>query len=747
MNLHVSPQRATDSLLTQSNLRLRIGEHVVDVGALRIVTRPECPRLTSKAMAVLIELVRQVGATVTREQLLDRVWAGRVTTPDVLTQAIKELRRALADDAKPPRYIETIPKVGYRLIAPVLVLDGPGTGVLVEGGTASLPLAGASTDVTDEPAPEIARPAPPRPRIAAKAWAWGAAALVAIAALGHLQFRQDAGTAAAQRWQVDDLRALTSDPGAEYRPRLSPDASRVAFTAFDPRTQSERLVMRSVQPSQRIFLTQGGGAVEGLPVWSPDGQRIVFERIAPNYCEMFLVSGLGGPEQQVRRCRDAGSNYFDWTPDGRGLVSSERVDGGTGDFELFRFDLQSGRKEPLSYERTEGAQDLDARYSPDGRRLAFRRGLAPYSDLFVMPAEGGRPRQVTRISARIRGYAWMADNRTIVYSSDHSGVPSLYAVDVEDGRTQALGIAPAAYPDAARGSDAVVYEIIRTQERLKRLPLREGAPMRLLGPSTGNDYGAVLSPDGKRVAFTSDRSGRRQAWLYDFESEAATQLTDTASSPALSVRWNPGADRVLVVQRGDAVRQLVEIDLASRRQQVLSRADENVVFGDYDVDAESRLIAVRLSDKDTRLFRVKHAGTAGETRELLLNGIVSGQVDPATRSLYYTSSAVPGLHRRALDGDADEQVTPATLNFPRVGWRVAGGHVWYLADLGVRTANLREYDPANGSDRLAAELDLLLQGVDFDVTPARDALVFTPVDVEDTDVGIFRLSRTQAADD
>ena len=124
MNLHVSTQRATDDLLTRANLRLRVGEHVIDVGALRVVTRPELPRLTSKAVAVLIELVRHVGTTVTRDQLLDRVWTGRFPTPDVLTQAIKELRRAFADDSKPPQYIETIPKVGYRLIAPVLVLEG-----------------------------------------------------------------------------------------------------------------------------------------------------------------------------------------------------------------------------------------------------------------------------------------------------------------------------------------------------------------------------------------------------------------------------------------------------------------------------------------------------------------------------------------------------------------------------------------------------------------------------------------------
>src|SRR5580704_3977649 len=75
-----------DSAMHSSNLRLRIGDHVVDLGALRVLTRPTSPRLTSKAAAVLCELVRHAGDTVTRDHLLGSVWKNRVTTPDVLTQ-------------------------------------------------------------------------------------------------------------------------------------------------------------------------------------------------------------------------------------------------------------------------------------------------------------------------------------------------------------------------------------------------------------------------------------------------------------------------------------------------------------------------------------------------------------------------------------------------------------------------------------------------------------------------------------
>ena len=143
-----------DELQTRPNLRLQVGEHLIDVGALRVVTRPELPRLSGKSLAVLIELVRHCGATVTRAQLLDRVWAERVITPDVLTQAIAELRRAFLDDVKSPRYIETVPRVGYRLLAPVSLLHSEATVSIddadtVPGDASNDDLAASSVPISD----------------------------------------------------------------------------------------------------------------------------------------------------------------------------------------------------------------------------------------------------------------------------------------------------------------------------------------------------------------------------------------------------------------------------------------------------------------------------------------------------------------------------------------------------------------------------------------------------------------------
>ena len=74
-------------------------------------------RVKPKAMAVLVALARRPGEVVSRAELFAEVWSGQAVTDDVLTTCLVELRRALTDDARSPRYIETIPRRGVRLIA------------------------------------------------------------------------------------------------------------------------------------------------------------------------------------------------------------------------------------------------------------------------------------------------------------------------------------------------------------------------------------------------------------------------------------------------------------------------------------------------------------------------------------------------------------------------------------------------------------------------------------------------------
>jgi Tol biopolymer transport system component/DNA-binding winged helix-turn-helix (wHTH) protein len=743
-------RRSNDELLSGPNLRLRIGEHVVDTGALRIVTRPDLPRLTSKAVAVLVELVRDAGQTVTRDALLDRVWTGRFPTPDVLTQAIKELRRALADDSKPPQYIETIPKVGYRLIAPVLVLDGPDAGLVAERDLAPPLLDDAPETATanDAVAPPV-REEPPRapPRWPLVAIAIGSV-LVAIAAIGVAIFvaRKHAAAPAASaahaaQWKVEDASTLTSNPGPERRPQLSPDGTRIAFSVGDAPGVPSHVVVRSIEPSQLVRISSGAEN-EALPVWSPDGTRVAFERSRGDGCAIFVASSLGGDEREVDTCRNYNVSYYDWTPDGRSLITAFSSKEGGGDLSLATIDLDSGEKTFLRYQRTERDQDLEPHYSPDGRFIAFRRGVAPYSDLYVMPASGGDVRQVTHIASRIRGHAWTRDGRALVFASNFAGPMALYAVDVSSGELEPLGISPAEYPGAARDADTIAYEIPRTQNQLAEIAIGDGKPRRTIAPSTGSDYAAALSPSGERLVFVSDRSGQYQLWLLDGPDASATPLTNDADRPVFWPRWSADGKRVVAVELDPAAgRRLIEIDVASRRSRVLSKPDESILFGGYGVDPDTYLIAVDAAGRANELVLVTKPGERGETRKVIESGVAFAQPDAASRSIYYTTTAGDGLYRYALDTGESRFVSAHVSSVNTNGWRVVDGRIWFLTGIEVKPIALRELDPATGEERVLGYFDVTLKDVNFSVMPDRKSVLLSQIGTEDTDIGTFTLKR------
>jgi TolB-like protein/DNA-binding winged helix-turn-helix (wHTH) protein/tetratricopeptide (TPR) repeat protein len=97
----------------------RLGEWLVRPRLGSVQCNGRIARIEPKCMQVLVCLTNRSGEVVSKEELIRTVWADTFVTDEVLTRAISELRRAVSDDAKHPRLIETIPKIGYRIIAPV----------------------------------------------------------------------------------------------------------------------------------------------------------------------------------------------------------------------------------------------------------------------------------------------------------------------------------------------------------------------------------------------------------------------------------------------------------------------------------------------------------------------------------------------------------------------------------------------------------------------------------------------------
>ena len=642
--------------------RLRVLECEVDT-LRRLVTRAdggEGRRLTHKALQVLVVLVARQGVVVTRDALFEQVWPDTMPTDDVLTQAITQLRKAFGDDRDAPRYIETIAKTGYRLLAPAQWLDGEGAGSVDAVGQAqALPANDASPapgpGPSDGSPPDRARPVPASPRRRYRLAAptlLAALVLLLVGAAMALWIRSPGDPAAAM--PADGVRpalelgyrAITSTPDQERLPALSPDGPTVAIAQAGAEGGSALMLQPVAQGSARVLTLPAAGEADTMPVWSRDGTRIAFVRVSRGACRFMLVPAAGGEPREAGPCLHGTWSQFDWTPDGRGLVMGGPRAAGEASAPLQRLDFASGQWRALEYAIGDGDVDQLPRYSPDGRWLVFRRNVS-LADLWMMPAEGGTPRALTRLGGDIRGWDWLPDGSGLVLSHV-AGDATLWLLRLSDAAMLPLSRLPvgnAVHPDIAADAWSMVFEIDHSRSGLFRARIDghgDAAPEPVFA-SSGVDMLPGLSPDGHTLAFLSDRSMSVQLWLGEVDQPATLRAVEGLQPlPRHPPVWSADGRSLLVLGRTDDGDQLFEVEAASGRVQQLPVPAARPVFAAYADDPGQLLVGVDDGRGRVRLVLYARDGwreLAGE------DDVGLARYDASTRAVLFTRPSAPGLWR------------------------------------------------------------------------------------------------------
>jgi Tol biopolymer transport system component/DNA-binding winged helix-turn-helix (wHTH) protein len=729
--------------------RLRIGDRVVDIPLREIAPAAggDAMRVTLKSLGVLLVLVAHAGRPVGREALLEWVWPDTLPTDDVVTQAITQLRKALGDDRERPRYIETLAKQGYRLIAPIEWLD------VVEA-----PPADAVAPASPTPAsPTRASPAAAPGRAARRTWAAiDAVGVLALAAAlaGAWWWQRDArapaaaaaapATAAPVAAPVDVQRVATSR-FSEDAPALSPDGALLVYTRGvegDDHAGSVLMLQTAAAVTPRALTEPAPGRRDLLPAWSPDGREIAFVRQTGDTCRVMRIPATGGTPREIGDCL-AGAADIAWFPDGQSLVGGG---GESGARQLHRMRIDEGTWRPIPYTRSDEDIDLHPRVSPDGRWIVFQRNLS-LGDLWRIPAAGGTPQRLTTLRTNLFGVAWTRDSAGLVYARYTSEGATLVHQRLADGATAEYRLPGNGLtaPATSLHGDSVVFAIQQGESRLRALRLQDGeralARSEALFPSTRSDLLPAVSPDGRQILFISDRDGAMRLWWADLTRPDSLRALDGFEPMARFVPvWSADSERALVIaDHPDGRKTALEIEPRQGRVRTLPVPDAVPVHIAYHPDPRRLLVVAERESGRLGLTLYDRTTTPWRPLAQVADAILAVP-DPAARRIVFIRPLKPELWQTDLDlgaarhiDDVGEQARTRTLVPRPDGLRVldatpACAWLWRRVAGGAGPADAH----------CLGQGDRRLSGVDLLASPPR--VLIAAWDTSNMDIGLLPLS-------
>jgi Tol biopolymer transport system component/DNA-binding winged helix-turn-helix (wHTH) protein len=652
-------------------------------------------RLEPRALDVLFFLVRNRDRVVPKEELIEKVWDVKIVSESALHHSIRKVREALAE-ATDQEVIRTVHGRGFRFVAPLDVAAAAPQPVPDQTATSERPSA--------PPEPVSLAPGPSKrmlPAVLAAAAVLGALVL----AVPRLSRRNQPASFPAISWyrpfapSAGTLRQVTSGLSTAVKPAFSPDGKIVTYVSYEPQNPAKLdIYVMAAHGGTAWRLTEAIGASGDMPVFSADGNEIVFSRFrsgedGTHLPDLWRVGSMGGaPRLWLQAASGAG-----FSPDGK-LVAYTKHDRAS-------HPLWGGPPDRPAEHAEIAPTGFVPRFSPDGKWLAFTTSdpNGGLGHLHVRNLASRKTKTLFEEPEQLYGITWLADSETLIFAGRRGGRFILWMAARTASRADplTLGIGDFSSPTASPDGQTLLFS---HGSDLSNLYLADGPPAGEGRRLTNDDYHQRprLSPDGRHAASVLSRTEADDVVvLTDLSSLRRTTLSEGAAHDPC---WADSSNVGYLVDAPDGGTEALVVDIATLVRRVLTHLpfrttsfavsrDLKRVAVEEPLAAGHRALLVRdvVTGREVRLAE----GQVYDGIRFSPDGSTIAWSGPAEAGSAETNgvfvlAARGGPRRIAADGHEPAfSADGSTVYFARMG---DFGGLWKVAASGGAAARIRAFD-------------------------------------------------------
>jgi Tol biopolymer transport system component/DNA-binding winged helix-turn-helix (wHTH) protein len=712
----------------------------VDLTSGRLLKNGRRIRLQPQPFRMLELMLQRPGELITREEVCRALWNSDtfVEFDHSLGTAVNKIREALDDSAENPKFVETLPRRGYRFIGQ-LTVDTPANAILAPSvATPLIPPTNGHSSFQDLLQTPTNAPSQPALQAVVRPSARRAASVTAIVTIAVLAVLFSFRWSRSGRARSDaDVRVspFTALPGDETSPAFSPDGSRIAFAWNGDAAsggQGYDLYVKTVGSETVLRLTNHPSEWISL-AWSPDGTEIAFHRMAGPDTGIYVVSALGGPERKLHATHVPYlvAAPISWSPDGKWIAFGDALPDQAAD-RMFLLSPVTLETLPIPHHRS-CLHEAVPTFSRRGDKLAYLcvHSLMDIEVDTVVPFQW-EPTRIAGYAGAGAGLVWAADDLGLLFSHGADDGAVLDEFMFGDGSLRRLTFArDPHWPTISPVGDRLAYSSSSDKVNIYRRDLSHpSSPAVALSSSTREQENPQYSPDGKRIAFASSRGGSREIWRSDPDGTNLLQIS-ALKGYATRPQWSPDGKKIVFgTHQGDR-QEIFVVDVAEGVPRKLETNVLNISMPSWSRDGKS-IYFRSFEPLGHKIFRCP--ATGGDATPLLTGtDATSPQESPDGAALYYTARNFnTALIKLALsDGSSESPVEGMPSINDENQWVVVTGGVYFVPAQAPKS--LCYFDFATKRTRVVFENQMPLAD-GLSLSPDGRTLLYSQTDEENTDI-------------